>query len=171
MRKKSKGFSLLEIMLVLVLLGGVATLAIGVLPGKPAAQHHEEQLGASLQWAADRAVQEGQVYGLAVASREWQIVKLVRTPNGEHPSYIWPGHIWQPVDSRGTAKAHQLPEGTSLQLLLEGHEQPLSPLLQQQGMEPRILLMPGGEVSRFELRLLTENHPPRIIDLAPGSIR
>lgn len=32
MNRHHKGFSLLEVMLVLVLLGGVATLAIGVLP-------------------------------------------------------------------------------------------------------------------------------------------
>ena len=170
MRSNIKGFSLLEIMLVLVLLGGVATLAIGVLPGPPTLQQHEERLGAQLQRAAERAMQEGQVYGLAVAAREWQLVKLVRASNGEHPSYYWPGRYWQPAQEGKAAPLHRLPAGVTLQLWLEGHEQPLSDFLQQQGLEPRILLMPGGEVSRFELRLLAENQPPRVVSLASGAV-
>lgn len=165
-----KGFSLLEVMLVLVLLGGVATLAIGVLPAPPTLQQHEERLHALLRRAAERAVLEGQVYGLAVAGREWQLVKLVRAPNGEHPSYYWPGRYWRPAQDGQTAQIHRLPAGTRLQLLLEDHEQPLSDHLQQQGLEPRVLLMPGGEVSRFELRLLAEDQPPRIISPASGAM-
>ncbi|HEJ9097000.1 TPA: type II secretion system minor pseudopilin GspH [Serratia odorifera] len=169
-KKNSSGFSLLEIMLVLVLLGGVATLVIGALPGQPALQQHQQHLSAQLQWANERAVQEGQVYGLAVAAREWQLVKLVQTSDGGQPSYYWPGRYWQPVDNGRSAQLPPLPEGASLQLLLEGHELPLSSRLHDQGLEPRILFMPGGEVSGFELRLLAENQPPRIIAPEPGSV-
>ncbi|HCK00066.1 MAG TPA: type II secretion system protein GspH [Serratia grimesii] len=172
MRGNIRGFSLLEIMLVLVLLGGLATLVIGALPGAPSLKQHEERLSAQLQWAAERAVQEGQVYGVAVAAREWQLVKLVRAPQGEHASYYWPGHYWQPVSSSNKPpQPTLLPESVNLRLILEEHPHPLRATLQEQGLEPQMLLMPGGEVSRFELQLLTENQPPRTVSLKPERLR
>ncbi|WP_349257515.1 prepilin-type N-terminal cleavage/methylation domain-containing protein [Cedecea sp.] len=165
-RGNIRGFSLLEIMLVLVLLGGLATLVIGSLPGDPPLKRHEEQLSTQLRWAAERAVQEGQVYGVAVAAREWQLVRLVRAPNGEHDSYYWPGHYWQPVAiGNKPPKSTLLPEGISLRLMIEEHQPPLRTTLHEQGLEPQVLLMPGGEVNRFELQLLAENQAPRTLNL------
>lgn len=168
--QNQKGFSLLEVMLVLALLGGIATLAMSQLPGSPAFQQYHEKLKNQMAWVAERAGREGQIYGLAVSATEWRWVKLVRhSEDALQDSYYWPGHYWRAIEPPSLDKTYSLPAGTQLTLALEGHEFPLLPMLQQQGLEPRILFFPGGDISHFVMWLQADGQtsPP----LSPESLR
>lgn len=162
-----KGFSLLEVMLVMALLGGIATLAIAALPGDRKPQQAAAHLNSQLQWAAERATVEGQAYGLAVASREWQWLRLVRAGSDTPPDARWPGYVWQRAGGSLTAPASGLPDPARLQLMLEGEEQPLAATLAGDSLQPQILLLPGGESSSFVLHLLSEGEAARTIALEP----
>jgi general secretion pathway protein H len=164
------GFSLLEVMLVLVLLGGVAMLAISALPKNASLQKESDKISATLRWAMEHATQDGQMYGFAVASGEWQLMKLTAATDGQNTSYYWPGHRWQPVAIGKQPQQRTLPIGQSLRLMIDGQEHPISSTLPEQNPEPRILLLPGGEISHFELHLLSDNQPLHQISLDQGKI-
>ncbi|QBC03374.1 GspH/FimT family pseudopilin [Enterobacter cloacae] len=169
--RKCQGFSLLEIMLVLALLGGMASLAIGMLPDRPSLRVEENKLLSRLQWASEQAVQNGQVYGLVVTKTEWQVVRLTRASKGEQTSDYWPGRYWQAIRDAGRPSVHRLAENVGLRLLLNGTEQTLAPSLHDARFEPQILLMPGGESSRFAIHLSAEGQTSQVVTYTHGVAR
>lgn len=67
-RTASRGFTLMEIMLVLVLLGSMATLVLKTLPSSSRELSQEsDQLTVALQWAAQQAELDGKIYGLSLS--------------------------------------------------------------------------------------------------------
>jgi len=155
-----QGFTLLEVMLVVVLLAMVATLVINTLPDTINVPQEEERLTNSLRWAAEQAILEGAIYGVKLDRQGWLIVKLSHNPGGAGESLSWPGYYWRPAGFGH----HLLPEGITLELAVENQPR-LFPAGKEKsaGSEPQILLLPGGEVTRFSLRLRAHGQTHRQI--------
>ncbi|WP_145557915.1 type II secretion system minor pseudopilin GspH [Yersinia aldovae] len=162
--KTKRGFTLLEIMLVLVLLGGMAKLVLATLPSSSEINQESEQLAVALQWAAQQAEQDGKVYGLSISHDKWQLMTLNNQPHSKGESYLWPHHYWHPLDDGKLKQQHPLPGGLTLELTLQDQPIPLSTILDD-GLinEPKIIFFPGGERSLFELTLSEQDGQTRRI--------
>ncbi|CNL33896.1 type II secretion system minor pseudopilin GspH [Yersinia proxima] len=150
----SRGFTLMEIMLVLVLLGCMAKLVLGTFPSASKINQESDRLAVALQWAAQQAEQDGKVYGLSVSHDKWQLMTLNNQPHTKGESYLWPHHYWHPINNGKLKQQRQLPDGLNLELTLQDQPIPLNNM-QDNGLinEPKIVFFPGGESSIFELTL------------------
>ncbi|AJI83196.1 general secretion pathway protein H [Yersinia enterocolitica] len=163
--RASRGFTLMEIMLVLVLLGCMAKLALGTLSSSGEINQESNRLAVALQWAAHQAELDGKVYGLSVSNDKWQLMTLNNQPHNKGESYLWPHHYWHPINDGKLKQQRQLPNGLLLELTLQDQPIPLSGM-QDDGLinEPKVVFYPGGESSLFELTLSGDGQTRRITD-------
>ncbi|EEQ11891.1 General secretion pathway protein H [Yersinia mollaretii ATCC 43969] len=151
----SRGFTLMEIMLVLVLLGSMATLVLKTLPSSSRELNQEsDQLTVALQWAAQQAELDGKIYGLSLSPHQWQLMTLNSQPHKRGESYLWPNHYWHPVKVGKLQQQRPLPDNLTLTLALQDQPIPLNTMQDESLIdEPKIIFFPGGERSHFELTL------------------
>lgn len=138
--RRQRGFTLLEMMLVVVLIGITGTLVLGRLSAdrglftRPAAT-----LMATLYHAREQATQQEALYGLALAHNGWQLM-------------IYRSDRWHQVQQ----PAFSLPEPLDIALQIE--QQPIAlPARLTSSAEPQLWIYPGGETSVFTLSLLQGN--------------
>ncbi|MGE4802333.1 type II secretion system minor pseudopilin GspH [Yersinia hibernica] len=154
----ARGFTLMEVMLVLLLLGSMATLVLNILPSSREINQESDRLAVALQWAAQQAEQDGKIYGLSVSSDKWQLMTLNNRPHNKGESYLWPHHYWHPIKHEKLKQQRQLPGELTLELTLQDNSLPLSSMLEDDLInEPKIVFFPGGERSQFELILSEPN--------------
>lgn len=142
------GFTLLEVMLVLLLLSGIALLAVSTLP-TASTRPEAEKLLVMMRWAAGQAQLDGAVMRLHLTPSQAELARLVP---GRASGGPYPGQRWQPVSHR-LARFH-LPDSFSLSLWQQGASVALPATL---------LFMPDGDQPPFTLRI---SRP----DLAPSDI-
>lgn len=141
---RASGFTLLEVMLVLLLLSLGATMVVATLPGHSYRAGHEGQrLAERLNGLARRAALDGRLYGLQVQAGGWQLKS-------------WQQGRWQPLRLPGGADEHSLPDGWRLTLYVAG---------EASGNAPQVLILPGGEVTPFRLRYL--HNGQAVTEVAP----
>ncbi|TFY89853.1 type II secretion system protein GspH [Pseudomonas kairouanensis] len=129
MRRQSRGFTLLELMVVIALVGivlGAVSLATGNSPARQARQEAGLMLQL-LQQLREQAVIEGREYGVRLQPGEYQVFRL--EPQGWRPS----------------GAAHRVAQGVQMHLQLEG----LRVGLDRPG--PQLLALSSDEVSAFVL--------------------
>ena len=149
MAQRSAGFTLLEIMLVMLLLGVVASLIVATLPAQDA-RVEATKLTLALNQAAERAQTEGQFLQLELRDDGWQI-RALAAGDGAVPAPL-PGYYWQPVTQRW---GHlQLPSAIRLRLLRE--QRPLR-------LPATLLFTPDGDTPTLKLELQAEGAAPRLI--------
>lgn len=148
MRGPARGFTLLEILLVAMLMGLVATavtLGMGAAQGDRTLERQHGRLWAALQQAQELAIMEGRLVGLRVDEQGWQF--MLR----QGAKRQWQGIADDPLLAR-----NDLPAGLRLSLELEGFDALTEPAEEQGGdrpPSPQILLFPGGELTPFVLTL------------------
>lgn len=171
-RSRLSGFTLVELMIVLVVLGVMAGMAVISFRNDPVTQLEREQLRLQglLNFAADEAVLQGALLGLAVDSHSYQLV-LFDADN----------QAWQTQQGRYFS-AYSLPESIALSIELDGDR--LTRLEQQQiediskavGVEqvvPVILFLASAEITPFilTLRHVLSDKPLRLISDGLSGIR
>ena len=129
MPRQSRGFTLLELMVVIALVGivlGAVSLATGSSPARQARQEAGLTLQL-IQQLREQAVIEGREYGLRVQPHAYQVFRL--EPQG-----------WQPAGA-----LHQIAQGVHMHLEQEGLRVSLDRLA------PQLLALSSDEVSAFVL--------------------
>ncbi len=141
---RARGFTLLEVMLVLLLLSLGATLVVATLPGHNyRAQQEGQRLATRLSGLVRMAALDGQLYGLQVQASNWQLK-------------TWQQGRWEPLRLPGGSDEHVLPDGWSLTLHVAGDVS---------GNAPQVLMLPGGEVTPFRLRYV--HNGQAVVEVAP----
>lgn len=142
MPRQSRGFTLLELMVVIALIGivlGAVSLATGSSPARQARQEAGLMLQL-IQQLREQAVIEGREYGLRVQPHAYQVFRL--EPQG-----------WQPAGA-----LHQIVQGVHMHLEQEGLRVSLDRLA------PQVLALSSDEVSAFVLSFtLAEQVLTRIV--------
>jgi general secretion pathway protein H len=131
MVRHCRGFTLLELMVVIVLIGVLASmvsLALGPSPARESRQQAENFIRA-VQQLRERAVLDGQEYGLRMQRGGYQALRL------------------EAGDWTAVAGVHRLPENLTLGLEQDGDAVPLD---DAQG-PPQLLMLSSDEISPFRL--------------------
>lgn len=138
MRQTSSGFTLVELMVVIVLIGVLASMVHINLGDNNArnARQEADVLHSLMHGLRERAVLEGQEYGLRIEPGAYQLMRFDR-------------NRWEAVDTRV-----QLPFGLVLALTLDAQTQPLLPLAEM----PQLLWLSSDENTAFSLHF---DSPPR----------
>jgi len=138
----SNGFTLLEVLVVLVIIGVVIGFAVLSVDTGPAGLHREStRLASLLELSAEQAVMNGQEYRVILHRHDYAF-ELRR--DGK----------WQGSDDE-MLRPRQLPEGMALEVLLEEQPQPLSDGGSGDAKTPPVALfiLSSGEISPFEITL------------------
>lgn len=140
---RASGFTLLEVMLVLLLISMTAMLVVATLPGNDYRVEREAQrLTDRLHALMRDAALEGRTYGVLVESHRWQLS-------------VWKQKQWQPLSGRYDAGT--LPEDWQLTIAVPG---------QPGAGVPQVLLLPGGDISPFHLRYF--HREQAVVAIAPN---
>jgi general secretion pathway protein H len=171
-RARARGFTLLEILVVIVIIGvmvSMATLSIGVLGADREVEEETRRVWAVLRQAREEA--ELQALDLAV---------FVGTTDYEFLRFDTRRNEWQPVVDDKLYAQRTLPQGLRFRLWMEGREIVLKPGLpdrskkdESQKWPPQLTVLSSGDVVPFELQLERDNSPAlwRMTSLADGDLR
>lgn len=150
---RPRGFTLLEVLVVLVLIGVVAALALPSLGRQSgrATQAAAEELADTWNYAGDAAVLSGHVHGVLMAGTGYRVVRFE-------------GASWQP-DRTSSGRLRRLPAGAFIDTA--GLASALEPI--PAGLRPQAVFLPDasaqaratrvrrdGEARAFELRRTLE---------------
>lgn len=133
MTAPARGFTLLEIMVVLVLIGIITSFALLSVGGGPKGRLDEEarRLAALVELHQQEAILSGELRGIQFSRTGYAILR--QDEKG----------AWQPPAAADTLIRHQLPEGIVLGLWIESRPAPLNT------REPQALLLASGEATEF----------------------
>lgn len=130
LRPRIEGFTLLEVLVVLILIGIIVTFAAASLRGPDAAARVQQEAAraqALLQLASDEAVMRARIYGVQIRADGYTFV--ARGPDG-----------WHTVNEK-PLQPRALPAGIRLPAPADSEDQ-----------APQILLLADGTFSPFALR-------------------
>ncbi|NJQ21832.1 type II secretion system protein [Pantoea sp. LS15] len=147
---RERGFTLLEIMMVILLLGVVARLAISLLP-ESSGRSPEEIVTQAARWAAEQSQIEGSIYRMELQPGSWRTFALIRGQDGEKGPL--PETSWHPVS--GQFAFGNLAGG----------------VLETEGAFPvNLWFLPGGEMTPAELVFQEERGKRHRISISPSSL-
>ncbi len=148
-----RGFTLLEILVVLVIIGILTSMAVLNIGDRRGDQLHEEsrRLLALIDLARQEAILEAREYGLGIWRGHYQFYQL-----DEETS------TWKPLAGDTHLRPRELPETVELLLEIDNQEIVLDAKAPE---KPQILILSSGETTAFRLTLEPEDddaEPERI---------
>lgn len=150
-RSRARGFTLLEILVVLVIVGVIASFAIVSIGSRALDDRLDTEarrLHELLALAADEAVLQGTELG------------FVQTDGGYAFLTLKDG-AWLPLDDSGALRGRLLAEPLYLQLRIEGRPVKPVPLdAPAQELKPQVLLLSSGEATEFSLDVRAREFAP-----------
>ncbi|MHC8364825.1 type II secretion system minor pseudopilin GspH [Pseudomonas sp. ZT5P21] len=137
MRQRCRGFTLLELMIVIVVIGVLLGMVSFVVGPNPLRQARQEALGMAgmIQQLRERAVLDGEEYGLRLSDSGYRAMRL-------------DAQGWEPV-----AAIYKWPETLRLSLEQDGH----SLILGADEGPPQLLMLSSDETSAFTLTFATRD--------------
>ena len=136
-KRKQEGFTLLEIMVVLVLIGiitGFAVLSLGRHDAGELLANEARRLAALVELSRQEALLRGEQRGILFTETGYSFWEL--TTAGE----------WRPVNDTELLTQRTLPSDFKLRLEVEGR-----PIVFSDTDVPQVLLLSSGEVTEFKL--------------------
>lgn len=174
LKLRQTGFTLMEVMLVILLMGLTAaavTMSIGNSGPQQALERTAQQFMAATELVLDETVLSGQFIGVVIEKTSYQFV-------------FYKDGKWNPLEKDRMLSEKQMETGVSLNLVLDG-----LPLVQEdeeekswfdepfieaktedkkKHPEPQIMLFPSGEMSAFELSFIAKTDKGQIDVLVVG---
>ena len=147
-RLRASGFTLLEVLVVLVIIGIVTAMAVvstSVLGGDHEMDQEAQRLQAVLAQAREESMLDGRDVGVRVDREGYDFLRY----NGRTAA-------WEPVVGDALLRARELPGGLNAGLRLEAREVELKPRAaptEEAPGQPQIVVMASGDVVPFELLL------------------
>lgn len=151
-RARSCGFTLLELLVVLVLIGIIisfAVLSIGDGGRQERLKQEAQRLSSLFTLAGEEAVLRSLELGVVVQGQGYAFV-------------AYDGEGWQPIAGDGMFREYSLPDTLELSLYLDGLQVDLGPQAAEGegGLTPQLLFFSSGERTPFELSLAYRDGPP-----------
>ncbi len=177
MRKTMRGFTLIEIMLVIVIIGCATGIIVLSIPGGPSPKlgndlaEESQQLAATIQVMSEQATQQGRTIGLHISDHGYQFMIRQQTTAANEDTVAqstsqaldtlpdWDHQVWQPYTSEKLRTAGEFDEKVSLALTLDG--------LQLQEEENRL---GRSNPQWFDTENQLEAKTPQILLLPSGEI-
>ena len=177
MRKTMRGFTLIEIMLVIVIIGCATGIIVLSIPGGPSPKlgndlaEESQQLAATIQVMSEQATQQGRTIGLHISDHGYQFMIRQQTTAANDDTVTqstsqaldtlpdWDHQVWQPYTSETLRTAGKFDEKVSLALTLDG--------LQLQEEENRL---GRSNPQWFDTENQLEAKTPQILLLPSGEI-
>ncbi len=177
MRKTMRGFTLIEIMLVIVIIGCATGIIVLSIPGGPSPKlgndlaEESQQLAATIQVMSEQATQQGRTIGLHISNHGYQFMIRQQTTAANEDTVAqstsqaldtlpdWDHQVWQPYTSEKLRTAGEFDEKVSLALTLDG--------LQLQEEENRL---GRSNPQWFDTENQLEAKTPQILLLPSGEI-
>jgi len=165
-RNKSTGFTLIEVMVVLLIMGmmlGMATLSTGGNEHKHEARQQALRFIAQLDAYRDEAVFQNIDLGLAMDGESTQLLKYVDIHNPAHMADKTKEEVTKLKDNpwdayEGNLKnSSDLPEQLSMSLTLEDKDINFSDLIDDDGVRPAILFLSSDEYTPFKVTLQSQH--------------
>ena len=142
-RLSAHGFTLIEILVVLVIVGIVTTTVLLSLRGGGEARLAREeilQLERLVELASDEALYRSLELGIEFRQHGYRFM-------------VWDGATWSPVADVPAMRERSWPEILRAELTVEARPVPLPPSFRADKPVPQVVLLSSGEVSAFELEL------------------
>ena len=152
-RRRGAGFTLLEILVVIVIIGviiSIATVAVGVLGSDREVEDQSRRLWAVLTQGREEAELQGRDIGLFIDDSSYEFMLFEPKRAG-----------WVTIEDDDLLARRELPEGVRMRLWLESREVVLKPprALTEEEREkraPQIVMVASGEVVPFQLEVARE---------------
>ncbi|WP_261119777.1 prepilin-type N-terminal cleavage/methylation domain-containing protein [Serratia ficaria] len=139
------GFTLLELMMVLVLLGTASSLVIGrFFSADSSISHTATYLKSSLKYMQEQAIQQETLFGLIVTKTGWQPVKYCGDSAAGNNKWCKAGSFFS------------LPESALFSLDVEQQDITLHQQIVT-GQAPQLWFLPDGETTLFRLCIARRN--------------
>jgi general secretion pathway protein H len=168
-KRRMPGFTLIEILVVLVIVGiivAAALLSLGTLGDDRNLQTQARRLTTLLQMATDDATIQGRDFGIEVMTAGYRFV--------EHDPLL---NQWFEVTDDDLMRERKLEEGTEFELVIEEHRVLLEDESQETQREeediderdltddylPHILILSSGDTSPFELRIVRSSDRAEVL--------
>jgi general secretion pathway protein H len=150
-RHASAGFSLLELLVVVVIIGivaGAIVLSTDIVGRDREAEREAQRLRSLIELLREEALMQTRDYGVLFSRRGYRFY-----------IYDYQQSMWiEPAEDRLLA-ARELPERLELSLALEDRDAVLAPTLEldeREEPEPQIMILSSGEVTPFEATVSRE---------------
>jgi len=169
----AKGYTLLEILVVLVIISivaGMAVLTIGHNDNKQL-QAFTQELTQTLTLAEEQALLQPATLGLVVSSRSFRFYEYRPTKMGSDRV----ANTWEALQSLELGK-HAIPSNIEVRVQIANQTLPVSPESSENNSlkrAPALLISSNGTITPFKILIGKKNEAPRyeIIGAADGSVK
>ncbi|HUR41624.1 MAG TPA: type II secretion system minor pseudopilin GspH [Verrucomicrobiae bacterium] len=157
LRLLGTGFTLLEILVVIVIIGVIASLAVLSIGDRALDDRLDieaRRLQELIALAAEQAVMQGAELGFVQTADGYAFLAL--KPEPDKPAR------WLPLDDASPLHPRALSEPMYLELLVEGRAvKPLAADVEPEQLKPQVMLLSSGETTEFTLALRAREYAPR----------